>query len=90
MSDWELPWRTIRSGTLWARRLRSRPAFLTLVTARTVFWSLAGAYATEIAFVKSRHSSRASVDVWADLAVHCVVTWLVTINRTEARDQSEQ
>ena len=44
------------------------------MTARTVFWSLAGAYATEIAFVKSRHSSGASVDVWADLAVHYVVT----------------
>lgn len=65
------------------------PGILTLVTARTVFWSLARAYATEIAFVKSRHSSRASVDVWADLAVHYVVIWLVTINRTETRDQSE-
>jgi hypothetical protein len=50
------------------------PGILTLVTARTVFWSLAGAYATEIAFVKSKHSSGASVDVWAELAVHYVVT----------------
>jgi len=37
-----------------------------------VFWSLTGVYATEIAFVKSRHSSRASVDFWAELAVHYV------------------
>ena len=29
------------------------PGILTLVTARTVFWSLAGAYATEIAFVSA-------------------------------------
>jgi hypothetical protein len=39
--------------------------------------------------VKSKHSNRASVDIWAELAVHYVVTWLVTVNRTEARDQEE-
>ena len=50
------------------------PGILNLVPDRTVFWSLAGACATEIAFVKSRRSSGASVDVWAELAVHYVVT----------------
>jgi hypothetical protein len=29
VSDCESPWRTIRSGTLWARCLRSRPTFRT-------------------------------------------------------------
>jgi hypothetical protein len=33
-----------------------------------------GDVCTGIAFVKSKHGSRASVDVWAELAVHYIVT----------------